>query len=82
MTRLFFFSASLHEQLHGSHFVVTLHAFLKITLELVITFVPARDRKNVKITHPADSHWITRLSKPEARSRGFVFHLTRMDHPG
>lgn len=51
--------------------------FLKITLELVI--ISAHDRKNIKITHPADSHWITRRTK---RSRGFVFHLTRMDHPG
>lgn len=61
------------------------HLFLKIALELVI--ISAHDRKNIKITHPADSHWITRLSKPAVRSRtkrsrGFVFHLTRMDHPG
>lgn len=63
------------------------HLFRKITLELAIVFVPAHDGKNMKITHPADSHWITRLSKPEVRSRakrsrGFVFHLTWMDHPG
>lgn len=54
------------------------HLFLKITLELVIIFVPAHDRTNIKITHPADSHWITRLSKPEVRSStkeepGFCF---------
>lgn len=63
------------------------HLFLKITLELMIIFVPAHGRKNIKITHPADSHWITRLSMPGVRSRtkrsrGFVFHLTWKDHPG